>query len=351
MGGFYMKVSLRKIVSFVLCISMLFAFNCSVLAGGSINDIPSTQITNQYFVEQLEKITTDTFNKYPGYKETIDKVKTMLKDGYTHEQIRNTFTKSDLEILKDIGLNEKREAKNLLQSSYRQQNQVDLLAQEYYDYYKKHGEFPKVNENTNISDGLHATAVAYDSVLSGMGYYFTSEQVAAQLAELGIVSQFDGPLPYLDLICIVAGAVVLTSFAYNYYLHGDKVNGKIDGWYGSTVKAYTAQSKASTADYAWYRYWGNIKYWEASLANYRGMGGVSIIRPITDAGAVTRLASGLDIYAYFSSEACSAAALASPTGQVTREPGHTDRGMILNLPHWHRMGNGVRLPGHSFFTF
>lgn len=113
----------------------------------------------------------------------------------------------------------------------------------------------------------------------------------------------------------------------------------------------TKQSKASTADYAWYRYWGNIKYWEALRTNYRNLGGVAITRPITDAGAVARLASGLDIYSYISGEACSAASLASPVRQVKRDDGHTEGGRILNLPHWHPMNNGVQLPGHSFYTF
>jgi hypothetical protein len=326
---------------------MLFVFNCNVFAENSLSNEASVQITNQYFIERLEKITTDTFNKYPGYKEAVDRIKIMLKEGYTHEQIRNTFSKSDLEILKDVGINERREANILYQPSFQQQNQVNLLAQQYYNDLKMNGEFTKAN-GTNY-DNLQASAIAYDTVLSSMGYYFTSQQVAAQLAELGVISQLDGPFPYMDLICILAGAVVLSATAYNYYLYGDTINSKISSWYGSTVNTYIEESKASTADYAWYRYWGNVKYWEALRVNYRNMGGVAITQPITDEGAVVRLGAGLDTYTYFSGEAASVASLASPSHQITRDSAHIDEG-FLNLPHWHRVYNGVRLSGHSFFT-
>lgn len=344
-----MKKVFRRVVSFLICSSMLFVFNCNVFAEGNSTDSVSTQITNQYFIEQLDKISVDIFNEYPGYEKAINKVKGMLKDGYTQEQIRDTFTKSEMEILKGIGLQQNNETKTVLQSTNANLNEVDILAQEYYDYYQTYRDFPSTIENTIASSEVYATA-AYNSVLSGMGYYFTSEQLALQLAELGVASQLDGPLPYMDLLCILAGAVMLTATAYNYYLYGDAINSKIIGWYGSAATSYANSAYASTADYVWYRYWANVKYWQAMRVSYRYLGGVALVAPVTDATALAILKSGQDTFTYFNGEAASLADKAS-IGNPRHNDAHVESGLIFNLPHWHAMISGVQQKGHSFYTF
>src|SRR5690606_8298971 len=108
-------------------------------------------------------------------------------------------------------LNDVQEEKSIVSNSFKlsfadeqQLKRIDALAQEHYDYYIQHGEFP--SESTEIklssltddsvvlsvpltSQFLHEySSIASVGILSGLGLSYTEATLASRLGTLGVIA-------------------------------------------------------------------------------------------------------------------------------------------------------------------
>ena len=208
---------------------------------------------------------------------------------------------------------------------------IDTRAQKYYDYFCEYGEFPdegalpvaqsismetySVTEQSSLATDMLYAAAVDASVINQFGYAFTASAVAMHLAEIGSAIAMSSALPYVALICAVAGAAILAiDVAIAIANH--------TGTFEATTRKHYTKSEAeirdatiTTADVIQKKNQGYI-YWiceriERTLPNGDEMRGVALIDTITKVDAKSIVAQnnpyGYDIYSLYKSDTVSLA--------------------------------------------
>ncbi len=198
------------------------------------------------------------------------------------------------------------------------------------------------------------TRAAVTYPLAAYGFYFTSEQIAQQLAILGSLIFLDGPLPFGDLLALLTGVVVLGVAATGLFYYSYNVGLYMNSWYGATVYSNSSRAIADSqviADAAR----NGFRHFLVQLAWEPG-GGIKMPVPIPREGAIFYLQQRANVFSVTHAFAYDVALYATPNGflPVTHNNPHTSKGN-LNLPHVHPnyFGDMSRLSeefGHSFYT-
>jgi len=254
---------------------------------------------------------------------------------------------------------------------------IDRMANEYFNYFKANGVTKedimdianssvndsnqkssklfnnKLNNIINYSNiTLSSTSTYYSTLVYDItGYSFTYEQIAAQLASLGVLMNLSSALPFLEYLAILAGAVIITlAIAVAYLAVAVAVHNLILTWYLDI--AYKLEIALSNTRVLVAQYEHGYRYWRAYLANYGGRGGILIGDPIPYPTAIDIVLIDISTYNVFAMTHGDAMFLAQTAYGIgyTNPEVHRQNGKDLNVQHIHALkpGNG-RGNCHIFF--
>jgi len=358
-----MSKNFKRLLSITLVFSLVFTFAFSTFVNAE-DSSSSFSVSNQELINNLNNISSDLYGQYPELKTIDDKTKSLLEKGLDPKDVISETSKYDLKKLTSIykqidqssevdnssnnfedSINNLLESKGYNAKEYIQQ--IDDKAKEYAEYYKKYNKFPK-DDIIKPDRSVAMTAVSYDPALAAIGYSVTSAALAEQLATLTTICAT--AFPYIALIALLIGATVLvSSIIYDYYDHYSEVNDNVIGWYtGKETKTRILKSSADTQTLVSYRVLYNIKYWQAFLVDFAGLGGIAIGSILTESQAIARLqADYMNTYAVLESDAV-AVAYKAGVGAI-KHSAHNEGTKILNKPHYHPIINGTQTHSHSFF--
>ncbi|EJL45329.1 hypothetical protein PMI08_01832 [Brevibacillus sp. CF112] len=229
---------------------------------------------------------------------------------------------------------------------------IDTLAQEYYDYYQIHNEFPEDESSKQVSLRSMATSEAL-TVLKNAGIRMTERQLAARLAALGVIAAIDGPLPVGDFVALVTGAIIVSDYLSDYVARKDRLAQDIGNNEGrSFIKIVTESlSISETVTYEIKR--NKVKHFRAFLNR---LGGVIVGDPLTLSEAKLLARQERDTFSVRKDYA-EKVVTQKNYDKKYEDPHYYSGGelRLANLPHYHllKMKNGSwqRLGGHHFFPW
>ncbi|MGG4499140.1 hypothetical protein [Brevibacillus reuszeri] len=230
---------------------------------------------------------------------------------------------------------------------------IDALAKEYYDYYQIHNEFPQEDSPKRMAASSMPTSEAL-SVLKNAGIRMTERQLAARLAALGVLAAIDGPLPVMDFIALVTGAVIVGEYLSDYLARKDRLAKDIGNNEGRSFIRVVTESLAisETVEYEIRR--NKVKHFRAFL---NPLGGVVVGDPLTLSEARLLARNEKDTFSV-RKDLAEKVVTQDNYRNVSEGPHYRDADgniMIANLPHWHLMkkfsGKWERIKGHHFFPW
>ena len=256
---------------------------------------------------------------------------------------------------------------------------IDKIANEYYNYFVENGvtsedvkEMVKstgnedLNKSTSLFSGkinnlisepsisvLSAGTLDYSALVQQVtGYNYTFNQIGAQLASIGILMNLASAIPFLDLLALLAGGIIVTLvIAVAYSVIAVRVNDLILTWYAYSGVNLTASRLNTVAIVS--QYDNGARYWKAYLSNYAGLGGITVTIPITyhDAGIIVKKNNSFDnVFAMHYSDAALLATSAYGNGFIGPEA-HRPNGQVLNMQHVHaKLVSGAHGLCHIFFA-
>lgn len=232
-----------------------------------------------------------------------------------------------------------------------EEKDINKLAQEYYDYFEKHGKYPdEVNNNNSSLQPMfyyNVTATQGVSAMQTLGYSVNSGMMATCLAALGSLLGLGGPMTMGVFIAIVIGVAIL------YYKYNSQIK--------STIQTYISTSCATTfvtnIEVAYTLAQQNTKqgyrYFRAYTTNAGGLGGVTVGTPfITLLDAVNYLKFNSqynNVFSYLQSDANAVATGASLISAPVHHYAHNATNQPLNKPHYHATAFWVQMHGHSWY--
>lgn len=199
--------------------------------------------------------------------------------------------------------------KKLMDDSVKNQlEEIDKLAQKYYNYYVKQGYIKDgklvvgvdklrrivLDENgkpVNISIQSVSPSQTV-AVLQQLGVYMTTTQVAQECAILGTLAAIDGPIPVGDFLALCVGVYFICEHVSNYVSHQNAICSEISTNVSSTCATNAANSIAQAdtvrrnSQYNHFEAW---RYWGPG-------GGITIGNPLTEDQAVVRLKAKQDVW-------------------------------------------------------
>lgn len=230
---------------------------------------------------------------------------------------------------------------------------IDALAQEYYDYYQIHNEFPK-DESSNKVSLRSMTASEALTVLKNVGIRMTERQLAARLAALGVIAAIDGPLPVADFVALVTGAVIVSDYLSDYIARKDKIAEDIAKHEGRSYIKVITDSIAMSETVAYEIRKNRVKHFRAYL---NPKGGVIAGDPLTINQAQLLARQERDTLSV--SEDYALKVVKQNGYKFKWEAPHYfgKKGDVkpANLPHFHmykqKNGEWVRMGGHHFYPW
>jgi hypothetical protein len=317
-------------------------------------------LSNADLINSISNISKDIYKQYPELESINKKTIDLLQRGVSPNEIQNILPEKDIASLNNIYKEidnsvisstselEENIRKFLNEKGYPETYIKDLESdvEEYQKHYKMFGTFPE-----NESKKAEVMSTTYDPVLLSMGYTVTTAVLTQQLATLGTICAT--AFPYIALIALLAGVTILVAvIIYDYCENYSDINDQIIDWYGTSAESRVLNASSSTRDLVLYRTLYGIKYWEAYLVNFAGLGGLAVGSPLSQGAAVSRLRCNsmhLNTYAVLYTDAFEAAAVAGGNTPYYNSA-HTSDGKILNKPHYHPVRpNNQRCDSHSFF--
>ncbi len=237
--------------------------------------------------------------------------------------------------------------------------ELDELAQQYYDYYQEHGEYPSYDVELYISANM---AIDY---LNAAGFAITASSFAELAASLGSLAGIGSALPAAIVVGIIIG---ITYAAYTSLVSSAGVK-KLDSQVSSVVtevgnhvtknkseaRSNARESVITSADY--WRNRRNYEYFECvRVSGYEGdgLGGILVGEPLTykEAYAIVKNndSNGPDVFCVSYGYASTLADDGCDAGEVpyyhTR---HNGINQPYNCPHFHSTIDGEKGNVHIFF--
>jgi len=255
--------------------------------------------------------------------------------------------------------------------------ELDELAQYYYDYYQENGEYPSEDtaneyyqENIDASSdsiALYMSGSTAASMLSAAGFTITTSNFAELAASLGELAGIGGPVAAAVVVAIIIG-VTYAAYSDDISSSGIKKLGSksssVADEVGTYVKSNKAEAKSnareaviSSADYVRnrnkYQYFVCIR-----IDGYEGdgLGGIYVGKHLTAEEALRRVQRNKkydsDVFCT-SKEAAEALAIAASDkdSKVKLDPPHNTINKPYNCPHYHPIIDGERGRAHIFFEY
>lgn len=236
--------------------------------------------------------------------------------------------------------------------------ELDELAQQYYDYYQEHGEYPSYDVELYISANM---AIDY---LNAAGFAITASSFAELAASLGSLAGIGSALPAVIVVCIILGVTYAACTADLSSSGVKKLDSKVfsvvtEVGNSVTTNRSEAKSNAREAVITSADYWRNrreYEYFECVTTDTDGLGGIIVGEPISEAEAIARVKKNVKFkYDVFCTSANAASALATAASEDGVPYFHfahiqTKHGnKPYNLEHYHATIDGDIGKAHIFY--
>lgn len=329
-----MKQAFKKLLSILLCIIIIVVTDCRNIHAQSISD--KYQRIHNKIISQLDG-GLDAETVYSQL--SSDEINVLMKAYDTDENISYAALGFDDDVI------------NSEEVTY-----IDDLADSYYNYYIKYGEFPDEDSHNNlerISSKLNdksyngTFSFTYEdvfdesstpSIIQKIGYYYSASKIATHLVLTGIKLGIAKALPFLLLVALLCGIGIITFSAITIAYCGVAVgvNQLVQTWYLNSTSELN-RSKVITLDMVAEKEKG-YNFWLCNRANNFGLGGIRIINPISDDQAKATVIADKEepnVFAYdFNRATWLGSTCSKRYGIIMDKPHNVDK-YPLNLPHIH----------------